>query len=56
MATDVDHIEPHRGDRLKFWHGDLQSLCKACHGRKTAKDNGKTVRPDVNVNGEPEGW
>ena len=30
-ATVVDHIEPHRGDMDKFWHGPFQSLCKRCH-------------------------
>ena len=35
-ATDVDHIEPHRGDVIKFFTGPFQSLCKACHSRKTA--------------------
>ncbi|NVK56669.1 MAG: HNH endonuclease [Alteromonadaceae bacterium] len=36
-ATDVDHIKPHRGDRAIFFdQGNLQSLCKSCHSRKTA--------------------
>lgn len=26
-ATVADHIESHRGDHDKFWHGRLQSLC-----------------------------
>jgi len=26
-ATVADHIEPHRGDPVKFWEGALQSLC-----------------------------
>ena len=30
-AEVADHIEPHRGDRLKFWRGELQSLCHTCH-------------------------
>ncbi len=30
-ATVADHIEPHRGDETRFWHGELQSLCKFCH-------------------------
>lgn len=38
-ATDVDHIVPHRGDRQAFWDAsNWQSLCKACHGAKTAKE------------------
>lgn len=56
VATEVDHIEPHKGDKLKFWQGALQSLCKACHSRKTAQDEGKRVAPRVSVSGEPEGW
>lgn len=32
LANTVDHIEPHRGDSLKFWnHRNLQSLCATCH-------------------------
>ena len=35
VATEVDHIRSHRGDRNAFWLGELQSLCKPCHDRKT---------------------
>lgn len=36
-ATDVDHIVPHRGDKELFWDKDnWQSMCHACHSRKTA--------------------
>ena len=36
-ATDVDHIEPHRGDKRLFWdRANWQSLCKSCHSKKTA--------------------
>jgi hypothetical protein len=31
VATIVDHVEPHRGDMERFWHGERQSLCKPCH-------------------------
>ncbi|MBO5256877.1 MAG: HNH endonuclease [Clostridia bacterium] len=35
-ATDVDHIVPHRGNRTRFYDAsNLQSLCHACHSRKT---------------------
>ena len=41
MATDVDHIRPHKGDsRLFFDPSNLQSLCKACHSKKTASEDG----------------
>ena len=36
-ATVVDHIQPHRGNWIRFIDRDnLQSLCKSCHDRKTA--------------------
>lgn len=31
-AEVVDHVEPHRGDMVKFWDKtNWQSLCKLCH-------------------------
>ena len=39
-ASVVDHIEPHRGERLKFWDRDnWQSLCKRCHDKKTGSED-----------------
>lgn len=32
-ASVADHIEPHKGDPVKFWEGKLQSLCKPHHDR-----------------------
>lgn len=39
-ATDVDHIEPHRG-RLDLFldASNLQSLCHGCHSAKTLSEN-----------------
>ena len=39
-ATEADHVVPHRGDPVKFFTGKLQSMCKACHSGKTAKEVG----------------
>lgn len=37
-ATVVDHVEPHRGDPVKFWDvGNWQALCKPHHDAKTAR-------------------
>ena len=37
VAREVDHIEPHKGNRaLFFLRTNWQSLCKSCHSRKTA--------------------
>ena len=46
MATDVDHIEPHRGNVQKFTQGPLQSLCHSCHSRKTMQEMNARRRPD----------
>lgn len=40
-ATVVDHKVPHKGDMSLFWDEDnWQSLCKTCHDRKTATEDG----------------
>ena len=40
-AEVVDHIAPHKGDaRLFFDRDNLQPLCKICHDRKTASEDG----------------
>ncbi len=36
LATVVDHIIPHRGDKTLFWDSsNWQPLCKDCHDKKT---------------------
>ena len=41
IAVIVDHITPHKGDMTLFWDsGNWQPLCKACHDRKTATEDG----------------
>lgn len=43
----VDHTIPHRGKKELFWDEDnLQALCKECHDRKTAKEDGRWGRKD----------
>ena len=40
-ATVVDHIVPHKGDTVLFWLvSNWQALCKRCHDRKTAREDG----------------
>jgi len=40
-ATEVDHIIPHKGNQDLFWDSDnWQGLCKPCHSRKTAIEDG----------------
>lgn len=52
LATDVDHIVPHKGDPNLFWNpNNWQSLCHTCHSRKTAAEDGGFGRscPDRGV-------
>ncbi len=45
-ATVVDHIVPHKGDQVLFWRrSNWQALCKACHDRKTAREDGGFANP-----------
>ena len=40
-ATEVDHIIPHGGNRKLFWdRKNWQPLCKSCHSKKTAEEDG----------------
>lgn len=37
-SAEVDHIKPHKGSDALFWdEGNLQTLCKACHGSVKAR-------------------
>ena len=39
VATEVDHVVPHRGDVQRFFDvSNLQGLCRTCHSRKTHKE------------------
>lgn len=40
-ATVVDHIEAHKGDKVKFWdRNNWQSLCEKHHNKKTVREDG----------------
>jgi 5-methylcytosine-specific restriction protein A len=42
VATVVDHIIPHKGNKTLFWdESNWQSLCKMHHDQKTAKERCK---------------
>ena len=44
-ATVVDHVNPHKGNEELFYDkANLQPLCKSCHDRKTAKEDGRWNR------------
>ena len=53
-ATVCDHVEPHRGDMVKFWNGPFQSSCKQCHDsvKQAFEKSGKVIRK-IGVDGYP---
>ena len=41
VATVVDHIKPHKGNRALFWdRQNWQALCKQHHDQKTVREDG----------------
>lgn len=52
-ATVADHIEPHRGNEMKFWFGALASLCSNhhCRGKQQLEVRGFTS--DIGADGWP---
>lgn len=53
-ATVVDHIVPHRGDRVLFWSVDnLQALCFDCHNSAKAHQERDGFSPGCGVDGVP---
>lgn len=52
VATQVDHIKPKAkggGDELS----NCRSLCRECHDRKTAKDQGWRIKKRFGLDGWP---
>lgn len=53
LATVCDHIEPHKGDPVKFHAGPFQGLCKLHHDSTKAKQENRGVAPGSKVDGTP---
>lgn len=54
IATVCDHIEPHRGDPVKFWAGPFQSLCAHHHNStKQSAEKGGKAKPTYGEDGWP---
>lgn len=53
-ARVADHIDPHRGDPVKFWTGELQALCDDCHnGDKKRIEAGGKAKARIGADGWP---
>lgn len=49
-ATVLDHVTPHRGDRVLFLDPyNRQGLCVPCHGAKTVRESITTTTPLSNL-------
>lgn len=45
IADEVHHLKPHRGDPVLFFAWEnLQSLCKSCHSRETAREKAERAQ------------
>ena len=45
-ANTVDHVEPHKMDEALFWSwANLRAMCRPCHSRKTAREDGGWGNP-----------
>jgi 5-methylcytosine-specific restriction protein A len=54
LATVVDHITPHRGDRELFWdQSNWQPLCKRCHDSTKQSQEKRDDMPAVDAKGYP---
>lgn len=56
-ATIADHVDPHRGDLVKFFEGELQSLCDQepwrCHSKVKQRAERLGFSPAVGADGFP---
>ena len=53
VATIVDHVVPHRGDRNSFVLGQLQSLCESCHNSSKQQIETHGFIRDIGLDGRP---
>jgi len=52
-ATVCDHVEPHRGDRVKFFGGPFQSLCKPHHDTTKRRQEMTGIVRGTDAEGRP---
>jgi len=52
-ARIADHVEPRRGDPIKFWTGRLQSLCAHCHESRKKRSEHRGYDNTIGADGWP---
>lgn len=53
IATEADHVVPHKGDPQLFWNGALQSLCHLCHARDKQRIEARGYSDAIGIDGWP---
>jgi 5-methylcytosine-specific restriction protein A len=55
VATVANHVIRHQGNYHLFWHGELNSLCAACHNsdQQRIESGGKPRPRGVGADGWP---
>lgn len=52
LSNILDHVKPHKGDVVLFWDvNNWQALCKRCHDKKTASEDGGFGNPTATGRG-----
>jgi 5-methylcytosine-specific restriction protein A len=55
VATVCDHVQPHRGNVIRFWSGPFQSLCAPCHNSEKQRiEKGGKAKVRIGPDGWPE--
>lgn len=49
----ADHVEPHKGDPVKFFTGRLQTLCVNCHSSVKAREEARGKALGCDADGYP---
>lgn len=52
-AFAANHVEPHGGDREKFFHGKLESACENCHNQFIQQAENAGFRKVIGDDGWP---
>jgi len=52
-AEVVHHVKAHKGDEYLFYHGEVESLCKACHDSDAQSEEARGYSKRIGSDGWP---
>jgi 5-methylcytosine-specific restriction enzyme A len=53
VATICDHVQPHNGDEVAFWCGEVQALCKLHHDGSKQREECLGYSTKIGLDGWP---